>query len=68
MILTKLQYIGITFTYLFLCYAHLLIWNSKVLGLLVYSPLLFVNFIVLFTILRMTVDLYKTNAPDAKIV
>lgn len=68
MSLTKLQYIGITLIYLFLCCAHLFVWSSKALGFFVYSPLLFVNFILLFTILDMTADLYKTNAFDAKIV
>lgn len=68
MALTKLQCVGITLVYLFLCYAHLFIWSSKTLDLLVYSPLLFTNFVVLFIITEMAVDLYRANAPYAKIV
>jgi len=68
MLLTKVMHIGALGLYGLLCYIHLFMVQSKVIALVVYSPLLFVNLLAWFTLLRMTVEMYQTNASDAKII
>lgn len=64
----KLLYLALAIAYPVLCYIHLFVAESKIIAMIVYSPLTFLSLLLWFTLLRMSIEVYKTNAPNAKVI
>lgn len=64
----KFLHVGATVVYIILCIAHLFVLQSKIIALVVYSPLIFVNLVVWSIIVRMSIEMYKINMPGTKII
>ena len=63
-----LTYSLFTLFYLCCCYVHLFVKESTFSMILAYSPLLFMNCVIWFTIVCMAAKMYTTSLPNAIIV
>lgn len=65
---TKLLYFLVSIIYIAFCFINLFLIDSKILKLLVYSPLIFINLIVWSIFIKIAIEMYKTNKYDSKII